>query len=148
MTPREWHEHIARRLNVSIGFEDFRATWGRVLAPETILSEALFAQLSARCRLALLSNTDPLHVESLERDFAFMRYFPARIYSCKVGACKPSPAIYQAALDALGVKPAHAVYVDDIEEFADAARTLGMDAIRFIDSAQLTRELTARGLLP
>jgi FMN phosphatase YigB (HAD superfamily) len=55
--------------------------------------------------------------------------------------------IYAAALDALGVLPAEALYIDDIEEYATAARHLGLDAIRFESPAQLSAQLSKRGLL-
>ena len=120
---------------------EFRETWNKVLDPETILSESLFVRLGARCRLALLSNTDPIHVECLEQRFAFGRHFPVRVYSCSVGASKPSPAIYEAALETLGVAASEALYVDDIPEFVEAARKIGLDAIRFKTSELLEVEL-------
>jgi glucose-1-phosphatase len=147
MNPREWHEHLTCSLELSLGFEEFCAAWNRALEPRPILSDDLFARLEGRCRLALLSNTDPLHIEHLERHFSFCRYFPVRIYSCKFGTTKPRPAIYRAALDAVGVKAAEALYIDDVKEFAEAARQLGLDAIRFESAGQLASELARRGLL-
>ena len=104
MTPHQWHEHLTGRLRVTIGYAEFCEAWNRALDPEPILEEALFEKLGKRYRLALLSNTDPLHSAHLESHFAFVKHFPVRIYSCRVGASKPSPAIYAAALDALGVR--------------------------------------------
>jgi putative hydrolase of the HAD superfamily len=136
-----------RRLNLSLDYAEFRETWNKVLDPETILSESLFIQLGARCRLALLSNTDPIHVECLEQRFAFGRHFPIRVYSCSVGASKPSPAIYQTALERLGVAAREALYIDDIQEFVDAAKRVGMDAIRFETRALLEDEFRRRNLV-
>lgn len=146
MSSTEWHEHLMRRLKLSLSYAEFRDAWNLVLDPELILSESLFAQLSTRCRLALLSNTDPIHVECLERNFTFSSHFPVRIYSCRIGASKPSPAIYQAALESLGVGAPEAVYIDDMQEFVDAARELGLDAIHFETRDLLEQELRRRGL--
>jgi putative hydrolase of the HAD superfamily len=146
ISPAEWHEHLMDRLKLSLSYGEFRDAWNLVLDPETILSEGLFARLSARCRLALLSNTDPIHAESLERRFSFARHFPVRIYSCNVGASKPSAAIYRAALQSLGVVAPEALYIDDIQEFVDAARQIGMDAIRFETRDLLDLELRRRQL--
>jgi len=147
ISPADWHQRIMGLLKLSLSYAEFRDAWNRVLHPQTILSDELFAQLGGRCRLALLSNTDPIHVECLEQRFTFGRYFPTRIYSCGVGASKPSPAIYQAALESLGVLAHEALYIDDIEEFVDAARQLGLDAVRFENPAVLGSELRRRGLL-
>lgn len=146
MEPREWHEHLTRQLDISLTFDDFCAAWNRTLHPETILKQSLFANLNAQCRLAVLSNTDPLHSAVLDAQFPFLRHFPIRIYSCRVGASKPAAAIYQAALDAVDVAAAEALYIDDIAPYVEAARALGMDALRFEDPAQLSQELVRRGL--
>ena len=147
MSPAEWHEHLMRRLNLSLGYAEFRETWNLVLDPETILCESLFVRLGERCRLALLSNTDPIHVECLEQRFAFGRHFPVRVYSCSIGASKPSPIIYRATLERLGVAAHEALYIDDIQEFVDAARNVGMDAIRFETRDLLEDELRRRHLV-
>jgi len=142
----EWHRHLMRRFKLSLSYGEFRDAWNLVLDPQLILAERLFGQLGARCQLALLSNTDPIHVECLEERFTFGRYFPVRIYSCRIGASKPSPVIYRAALQSLGVAAYEALYVDDIQEFVDAARQLGLDAIRFETRHLLEVELRRRQL--
>jgi HAD superfamily hydrolase (TIGR01509 family) len=147
MTPREWHDHITRALGVTLKFAEFCETWNRALHPEPILDDRLFAELSRQCRLGLLSNTDPLHVEHMEKHFTFGRYFTTRIYSCAVGTSKPSPTIYKLAVEAMGLSPADVVYVDDVAEFVDAARSYGLDAIQFRDRSDVVGHLRSRGLL-
>lgn len=147
ISPTEWHRHLMRRLNLSLSYAEFRDTWNLVLDPETILGENLFIQLGSRCRLALLSNTDPFHVQCLEEKFAFGRHFAVRVYSCEVGASKPSPVIYKAALERLNVTAQDALYIDDIQEFVDAARDMGLNAIRFETGPQLEAELRRRHLV-
>jgi len=51
----------------------------------------------------------------------------AVVLSCEVGAHKPEPAIYRTALDALGVAPTDAVFVDDQTAYCDGAKALGID---------------------
>jgi FMN phosphatase YigB (HAD superfamily) len=145
--PYEWYEHITRALGVGTSFEEFCAAWNGALHPQTILPDSLFTDLASRCRLALLSNTDPIHAARLEESFSFVRHFPVRIYSNEVGARKPSATIYQRALAALDVSAAETLYVDDIAEFVEAARELGFDAIQFQSLEQLAGELSRRGLL-
>jgi glucose-1-phosphatase len=146
MSAQEWHEHLTRQLRIPMEFDQFCAAWNRTLHPETILSDALFARLATQCKLAVLSNTDPLHSAVLDETFSFLHFFPVRIYSCRVGASKPSPAIYQAALDALGTAVGESLYIDDIPEFVAAAQKLGMDAVQFENPSQLASELMRRGL--
>ena len=147
MTPPEWHAHLTGRLAITLSFDDFCAAWNRALDPDTILDERLFADLAARCRLALLSNTDPLHAACIDDHFTFGRHFAARIYSCRIGASKPSPEIYEAALASLGISAREALYIDDIAEYVAAARALGLDAIHFQNPTDLMIQFAARGLL-
>ena len=146
MEPREWHQHLTRQLDMALEFQEFCTVWNHALDPETILKDDLFAKLATHCRLAVLSNTDPLHSAVLEAQYSFLRHFPARIYSCRVGASKPAPAIYQAALDAVGVRATEALFIDDVPEFVQAARQMGLDAVRFESPSQLAQELSRRGL--
>lgn len=144
--PDEWHQHVMRRLKLSLTFQEFRDAWNRVLDPDLILRETVFARLADSCRLALLSNTDPIHAACLEERFTFGRHFPVRIYSCSVGACKPSSAIYRGTLEALGVCAEEALYIDDVQEFVRAARDMGLDAIQFRSPELLDQELARRNL--
>jgi HAD superfamily hydrolase (TIGR01509 family) len=133
MSARDWHLNLCKRLGISLEFEQFTKVWNSALNPEPILPDSLFEQLSKSFRLGLLSNTDPIHVAHLESTYSFFRYFakPVRIYSCEVGASKPQPLIFREALRACKVKANEAVYIDDIAENADAARTLGFTGIQF-----------------
>ncbi len=146
MAPRDWYLHLGRRLGGDFTFEQFTEIWNRVLDPAPIHEDSLFQRLSRTYRLALLSNTDPLHVQHLEANFTFYRFFPTRIYSCSVGASKPNPLIYREALRALKVQAQEAVYVDDIAVYVEAAQRLGMGGIQFQSSAQLVSDLKSLGV--
>jgi HAD superfamily hydrolase (TIGR01509 family) len=57
---------------------------------------------------------------------------------------KPQPEIYQAAIECAGCRPEECFYTDDIPEFIEAAKRLGIDAVQFESAAQLERELARR----
>ena len=146
MAPRDWYLHLAKRLGGDLTFDQFTDVWNRALDPTPIHEDAFFEKLSRRYRLALLSNTDPIHVRHLEATFSFFSYFPTRIYSCSVGASKPNPLIYGAALRALKVSAGEALYIDDIPAYVEAAQRLGMSGIQFRSPAQLTADLKSLGV--
>lgn len=145
ISPHDWHQHIGKRLGSPLKFAEFRDAWNRTLDPQPLQSDDLFAVLARTKRLALLSNTDPIHVAYLEANFGFFQFFPvaARIYSCSVKASKPSPVIFQAALKAVRANAPEAVFVDDILEYIQAARALGMHGIHYQNPPQLRAELRA-----
>jgi HAD superfamily hydrolase (TIGR01509 family) len=145
IAPHDWHVHITKRLGSKLKFAEFRDAWNRTLDPEPLQTNDLFAGLVKSKRLALLSNTDPIHVAHLEASYDFFEFFPAtaRIYSCSVRASKPSPVIFQAALKALKAKAQEAVFIDDILEYVQAARALGLQGIHYQDPRQLRADLRA-----
>lgn len=147
ISPRDWHLHLAKRLGVSLTFEQFVELWNRALDPNPIQPISLLENLSRNYRLALLSNTDPIHMSNAEARFPFFRLFPIRIYSYRVGASKPDPIIYREALRACKVRAEEAVYVDDVAAYAEAAQRLGMTAIVFQSPQQLQSDLRALGIL-
>ncbi len=104
-------------------------------------------KLSKNYRLALLSNTDPIHMSNEEARFPFFRLFPIRIYSYRVGASKPDPLIYREALKACKVRAENAVYIDDVPAYAEAAQRLGMTGIVFHSSEQLQSDLRELGIV-
>jgi FMN phosphatase YigB (HAD superfamily) len=56
---------------------------------------------------------------------------------------KPDAAIYEHTLRGLGVKPEETLFVDDREINVQAARELGIRAVRFQSIEQLREELEA-----
>lgn len=146
MSPRDWHLHVSRRLGSKLSFEQFVAVWNRALDPTPIHEDAFLEKLSKKYRLAVLSNTDPLHVAHLEKTYGFFALFSTRIYSCSVGASKPNPIIYKQALKACRVRAPEAVYVDDVPAYAQAAAQLGIRGIVFQSPEQLQSDLRSLGI--
>jgi HAD superfamily hydrolase (TIGR01509 family) len=146
ISARDWHLHMQRRFGGSATFEQFTETWNLVMDPEPIQGKELFEKLSKKYRLALLSNTDPIHVAHMEPRYEFFSYFPARVYSCAVGASKPNPIIYREALRACRVQAEEAVYIDDIAAYVEAAQRLGIKGVQFQSPEQLVVALRGLGL--
>lgn len=146
ISPRDWHLHLTKRLGASMTFEQFSAVWNRALDPNPIHPDSFFEKLAKNYRLALLSNTDPIHMSNEEARFSFFRFFPIRIYSYRVGASKPDPVIFREALKACKVQAENAVFIDDIPAYAEAARRLGMAGIVFQSPKQLQTDFRSLGI--
>lgn len=79
-------------------------------------AEAVLAQLADRgLRLAVVSNTilPPWFMDESLEAVGLLRFFPARFYSCAVGAKKPERPIFAHVLESLSVRPADALHVGD-----------------------------------
>jgi putative hydrolase of the HAD superfamily len=79
-------------------------------------------------RTAVVSNCDHATRAVVER-LGLTEEADAVVLSFEVGAAKPDPAIYRAALRAVGAEAGEALFVDDQAEYCDGALTLGIDAV-------------------
>lgn len=90
---------------------------------------------AAGIRLGVVSNSDG-RVEQALQAAGLREYFDVVIDSSLVGAEKPDPRIFQAALDALGVSAEEALYVGDLYEVdVIGARAAGIDAVLLTQSS-------------
>src|SRR5258707_14873402 len=147
ISPHDWHIHLTRRLGASLTFEQFCEVWNLALDPNPIHSEPFLEKLSKNYRLALLSNTDPIHMSHEEARFPFFRFFPIRIYSFRVGSSKPNPLVYREALRACKVRAEEAIYIDDVPPYANAAQRLGMTGLVFRSHQELQANLRDLGVI-
>lgn len=137
---------LSKILELNCSFEEFREIWGSIFLPETLIPEEMVAALRERYRLLLLSNTNALHFEIVEKAYPILGQFHKHVLSYRVGAMKPSPKIYQAAIEAAGCAPEECFFTDDIQAYVDGAREHGIDAVQFQDCEQIQRELRNRGV--
>ena len=68
------------------------------------------------------------------------------ILSHEVGAAKPDRKIYEAVQNITGEKPEAHLFIDDIEENVDGARSLGWDGIQFTGYDNLISEFEKRNI--
>ena len=103
-------------------FDELWCNGDRALYPETI--EVLEYFKNRGYKIGVISDTSPSLQYSLEQ-LGIANYFDSFIASSLVGAGKPSPIIFNAALDSVGVKAEESLYVDDYKPEAYGAREQG-----------------------
>lgn len=119
-----------------------------VLLPHTAMRILRELAASEEIELAMLNNeARELNDYRIER-FELGRYFDSFFSSCYVGLRKPDQKIFDLALDVLQRDPEEVVFIDDRQGNCDAAGTLGIHGIRYIDEAQCVQALERLGLHP
>jgi putative hydrolase of the HAD superfamily len=93
----------------------------------------------------ILSNMGDGVLRAMRRDFAWLSDFDAHVWSYELGIVKPDPAIYQEAVQRLGVEPAEALFIDNLEQNVEGAKAAGLHSIVFKDVDQLSRDLRTHG---
>jgi epoxide hydrolase-like predicted phosphatase len=139
-------DDFTRRLGAELGRElsSMRDTYFEHLHPNEPMISYLRGLREERIRLALLTNNvrewEPLWRAKLPD---VEELFEVIVDSAFVGMRKPEPEIYRLTLERLGggLGFGDCLFLDDIEVNCDAARELGMTAVRFHDTEQAIAEL-------
>ncbi len=129
-----------------LSYESFCACWCAAVRPRPAASSLLLGRLRPGVRLAVWSNTDPIHFGFVAPRVTLFARAAAHL-SFLAGARKPHPAFYVAALRQLGARPEETLFLDDAEENVAAARALGIEAERVASVAELAAALARHGLI-
>lgn len=139
------HAAVRAETGFAGDYDAFRKVWCGHFKLDGATS-VLFRRLARRHPVYLLSNTNTLHWEFIQKRYAFAREAKGAVLSCAVGARKPEEAIYEAAVLAAGVPAQRCLFIDDLEENVRGAKAAGLRALRFKSAAQLRRDLASYGL--
>jgi putative hydrolase of the HAD superfamily len=140
LSERDYWLHRSREVGTLLG-----ETWGametlvqrargadpdRIVRPETA---ALVRQAQAAgIRLAILSNElDLFYGRGLRERLPLLEAFERIDDATYTGVLKPDPQAYLGCLQALGLTPEDAVFVDDQARNVDGARRLGIPTVAF-----------------
>jgi len=108
---------------------------------------SLLPILKKEYKIFLLSNTNSLHQKYGWQKYEFLKYFDKLILSHKVGSIKPEEKIYREVEKASKLPSAEHFYIDDIQEYVDAAIKIGWDAVQFVYYHRLEHDLKNKNIL-
>ena len=142
--PRCFVEQFCALIDCRLDYEGFCQIWGIIFLPQTLIEESLLIGLKSQYRLISLSNTNAIHFPQVMRQYPMLEHLHGHVLSYEVGALKPAPEIYRAALARAECRPEECLFIDDIAANIEGARREGIDGIVFENAAQLDRDLAAR----
>lgn len=142
----EFEKRTQAMLGTSIPSEQFEEIWFSVFLPGTLIPESMVEGIRRKYRTVLLSNTNVMHFRGLTERYRILDHFDAYVLSHEVGAMKPLPAIYEAAIQAAGCRPEECFFTDDVPEYVEGAKRHGIDAVQFTGVANAMAELSRRGV--
>lgn len=144
--PEEFRLKLNEMLGTRCEADELGEIFGSIFDKETLIPESTIAALHKRYRMVLLSNTNAIHFRFLQREYPILTHFDEHVLSHRVGALKPSPKMYEAAIAAAQCEPQKCFYTDDIPAYVEAAKTHGIDAVVFQNREQIESELRRRGV--
>jgi FMN phosphatase YigB (HAD superfamily) len=144
LSPLELFRQLQKsgQLLPSFPYQTFSRLWADIFWEQTPIIQ-LASILQREYTIGLLSNVGEIHWNWLLQSFSIFRQVSPdmRVLSFQVGAMKPSDDIYLDAIMKAQAEPEQCVYIDDIQEYADAGRELGIQAIHYQSPEQLKQEL-------
>ena len=84
-----------------------------------------------RFQLGMLSDAPP-SLGRIMQVKGYLQKLHGYVLSCELGVLKPDPAMYQAILDRLNVRPQEAVFVDDLPKNLLGAQALGIHCVQML----------------
>ena len=149
LPPEKFYRIVKTRFKLNISYKEFKELFAGIFTLITPVYR-LYMKLKKNYKIVYLSNTNRIHLESCLKNMplkkAFKNIFEKGVASYKEGIMKPHPRIYLKAVNLTGCRPEECVYIDDIFEFVDAARALGLKGIQFRSGKQSARELRKLGV--
>ena len=141
ISTREFFNHARRAFGSSMDFKTFAELWNDIFWENRGIRPIL-RRLAKHYPLYLISNTNELHFDYLQRKFrGVFRYFKRTFPSHEMGRRKPDPRIYWKVLRAIKLRPEETVFIDDMPRFVRAARRVGMKGVQYRSNARLRRDL-------
>jgi putative hydrolase of the HAD superfamily len=137
---------LQERLQLTTGFSRnevldlFEAVRGHLSEkPETV--KLVRALRQRGFDIYCLSNMPVPMYEHLRRQHTFWDVFQGVVVSGEIQMMKPEPQIYLHLLERFGLIARESVFVDDLQANVDAAKAVGLHAIRFQNATQCQQEL-------
>lgn len=146
ISPAALHAQVQVKLGREVDAEKLRWAASNIFLLNTPIVPILDQLRQRSIRLILLSNTSIWHFEFIREQFDVLDRFDDYVVSYEVGAIKPEPPIFEAALSQLDGSPDSAFYTDDIPAYVDAGRHFGLQAEVFTGVPELCQHLQDRGV--
>ena len=100
----------------------------------------IIKKLKKKYKLGLVSNSIAYH-EKINKKRGIYDFFDVVVLSHKIGLTKDGKNIFIITAKKLKFKPTQCVFIDDVKNFVDVARSIGMKGIVFKNSKQLKSDL-------
>lgn len=143
---KEFYEELSEICEINVPYQELKTIFSKDKFSRVYGIKELIEKLRTNYKVALLSNTSEWDWDYIEMVAPEILTFNAVTKSYEVGAMKPNEIIYQDALKKLDLKPEECIFVDDILEYTDKAKSLGLGAFQFVTVEKLVKDLESIGI--
>lgn len=144
LSEADFQSELEQRLHTRFERDALHRALADIFSPDNVMLQYVDLLRRRGYRLVLLSNTNSVHVRWIESQYPVFEKFDACVFSHRVRALKPEPAIYAEAIRFANCAPAECFYTDDIEAYVVAGRAAGLDAEVFTTPVAFRGQLLRR----
>ena len=142
-------EELRRQVCAKLGLELTASAFDELWACHLRVNEPMLPQVEAlvgRAKLLALSNTNPIHGRFVRQALPVLKRFDHVLFSHELGMIKPDPEIFREALRRAKSEAGAAAFFDDVPEYVEAARSVGIHGRLFRSAAEFPAQLAQLGL--
>lgn len=140
----QFYEAFQGETGISMSQENFRRDFCSIIGPVKERGIEILDEIRERANLSLLSNTNPLHIETLTAQTDLLSHFDQLFLSYEMGLVKPDVAIYREVCRRLNTTPESVYFFDDNRENIAAATACGINAYCVSCPAEILEILSAQ----
>lgn len=144
ISTQEFYQSIRDASPRPFTFEEFASAYCEIFTPNREIWTLVENLKSQKCRLILLSNTSELHYNYASHHYPILKLFDHKILSYQLNTWKPERAIFEKALEQAECAPNECFYIDDVPEYIESAKVLGLDGVVFKDVETLKNKLECK----
>lgn len=146
ISEKDFIDQMLEYLDHKIDAKTFCKYWSDIFSLNTDVV-ALLPAIKKNYKLYLVSNTNSIHQRYGYQHYEFLRIFDKLFLSHEVGFVKPEKEIYQAVENYSGFPSNEHIFIDDILEYVEAAKSIGWDGIQFVGYDNLVKNFQSRRIL-
>ena len=148
---RDWDEAVAllveRHPEHEMPIRAFHERWHETVSGPIEENVAVLERLrEAGVPTYCITNFSGAKFREAQQRFPFLARFDGAIVSGDERLLKPDPAIYRLLLTRYGLEAQECLFIDDSTANVEGARSVGMQALHYVEPMDLAAELTGRGI--
>ncbi|MBN1819556.1 MAG: HAD family phosphatase [Prolixibacteraceae bacterium] len=133
ISPKEFRNRVREILkNSNLTDQQINDAWCAMLDGIPVSRIETIRKLKNKYKVYLFSNTNLIHIERLEKEFAeengfsFTSIFADVFYSHEIRDAKPAVSSFQKVIEMAKIDPAESIFIDDVEENIKGAEKAGL----------------------
>lgn len=126
----EFYQAFNRENPTNLGEADFHREFLQIIGPVKTGCSEILLEIKQTFELALLSNTNHLHIELLRRQSPILEHFDHLFLSYQMHLVKPEKEIFAKVCEQLSREPGEIYFFDDSATNIEAAQNFGIHAFR------------------